>query len=543
MGSLGWLQLTDFHQNQSGQKHLWPDVKEAFYRDLARLHRLSGPWDVIFFTGDLTQKGTPQEFADLEVTLREILGRIAELGSMPLLYPTPGNHDLVRPSREDLVFFERWHEEPGTRDAFWSNPDSVSRQVVSRAFAPFEQWAARQPFAATRRAGALPGDYAAVLEHDGIRLGIVSLSTSFLQLGGGDFTGRLELDVRQLQAVCGGDAPEFLRKQHVNVLLTHHPPHWLHPRAQNELRSSIAPPGRFLLHLYGHMHDPNATSTRIGGAAPRRELQGPALFGLERWEEDGGGQRVHGYCAGRIEVQGTTGTLRIWPRVLVSALAGNPHMERDTRFVLDPDGALTETFEVERPVGTSARQREHRVPRSGELSRHVIEFLAESFGRPTEARRLWMDAGGKAADVVFADGPRELWHAMWKKAEAGAAAKPTAICREALREYPDSEVLRKWLASRATPEMSSVAAQLVQHCEEATPEAVEAGLPGWLASLSSGAEDVLFAALATALDGRLDDRRLERLRAMEQAQLGAQRAPATAVNAFIQAAQISRTRQ
>ena len=30
-----------------GQKWLWPNMQEEFFRDLARLHEKAGPWDLI----------------------------------------------------------------------------------------------------------------------------------------------------------------------------------------------------------------------------------------------------------------------------------------------------------------------------------------------------------------------------------------------------------------------------------------------------------------------------------------------------------------
>ena len=59
MASLGWLHLSDLHQGMDGQSWLWPNVREQLYDDLRKLHRLCGPWDVVLFTGDLTQRASP----------------------------------------------------------------------------------------------------------------------------------------------------------------------------------------------------------------------------------------------------------------------------------------------------------------------------------------------------------------------------------------------------------------------------------------------------------------------------------------------------
>jgi hypothetical protein len=56
--SLSWLHLSDLHQGIAGQPWLWPTVREELFKDLTKLYKKAGPWDVVFFTGDLTQKPT-----------------------------------------------------------------------------------------------------------------------------------------------------------------------------------------------------------------------------------------------------------------------------------------------------------------------------------------------------------------------------------------------------------------------------------------------------------------------------------------------------
>ena len=60
---LSWLHLTDFHQGMADQDWLWPNMQERFYEDLEYLHGECGPWDLVLFTGDLTQSGLAEEFA------------------------------------------------------------------------------------------------------------------------------------------------------------------------------------------------------------------------------------------------------------------------------------------------------------------------------------------------------------------------------------------------------------------------------------------------------------------------------------------------
>src|SRR5580698_7795154 len=98
---LRWLHISDFHQGVSGQDQdwLWPQVRPWFYRDLKQMsQKLGGPFDLLFFTGDLTQSAQPQQFADLNVMLNDLLAQMKDLGPEPVLLEVPGNHDLLRPS-------------------------------------------------------------------------------------------------------------------------------------------------------------------------------------------------------------------------------------------------------------------------------------------------------------------------------------------------------------------------------------------------------------------------------------------------------------
>ena len=64
--AFSWLHLTDLHFGLSGQHVLWPNLRQPFFADLAKLHRQTGPWDAVFFTGDLVQQGLPAEFQAMQ---------------------------------------------------------------------------------------------------------------------------------------------------------------------------------------------------------------------------------------------------------------------------------------------------------------------------------------------------------------------------------------------------------------------------------------------------------------------------------------------
>lgn len=61
MTSFSWLHFTDLHQLEKSD---WrqPGVQDMLFKDLEILYDKSGPWDLVLFTGDLTFKGSQEEF-------------------------------------------------------------------------------------------------------------------------------------------------------------------------------------------------------------------------------------------------------------------------------------------------------------------------------------------------------------------------------------------------------------------------------------------------------------------------------------------------
>ena len=350
--SLGLLHLTDLHQGMTSQGWLWPNVRDQFFADLRHIHNRCGPWDAVVFTGDLTNRGTTQEFDHLENTLNQLFAHLRELGSDPVLMTVPGNHDLVRPdprapnNRSHLRTLRQWHEDAPLRDEVLGDSADPCREMITTAFAPYSDWRKRSLLPCLEQSGGLlPGDFTATLERGGLSLGFVGLNTSFLQLTDDNYEGLLDVDTRQLQAVCGGGVHDWIGRHPAALLLTHHPPNWLHPHARERFIEGVAPPGRFLTQLCGHLHEPSAQSVSIGGAPVQRLSQGTSLFGLESYGDPRKGiySRRHGYSALRIErLDDGALRLRTWPRAIVPRMAGHREMDKDPGFTLDADEAYTE---------------------------------------------------------------------------------------------------------------------------------------------------------------------------------------------------------
>ncbi|XXY51993.1 metallophosphoesterase [Sorangium sp. So ce269] len=341
MAHFNWLHLSDLHYGMSDQLSHWPNVREILYRDLATIHEHSGPWHLLLFTGDLTQQGSRGEFGRLDALLDDLLNHLRKLGSEPVLLAVPGNHDLVRPRSiaPAVKALKRWAEEDDIRADFWRGEDSDYRKVVAEAFAPFaEFWRRRSerlPVAVTH--GILPGDFSTTIEREGVRLGVVGLNSSFLQLTGESYEKKLDLDIHQIHAACGGDTTKWLEDKSEVLLLTHHPVGWLHD--ERRFTRDIAPPGRFTAHLFGHMHEHQSELSSRGGSPFQCRLQGASLFGLEKLS-NGGEERIYGYSAGRLEIHEEVTALRYWPRRAMRKSLGHYRLHADPAMELSDDGSM-----------------------------------------------------------------------------------------------------------------------------------------------------------------------------------------------------------
>lgn len=294
---------------------------------------------------------------------KEVLDRLwqklRELGSGDaLLLAIPGNHDLYRPTKGtgavDMLLMPGGFSNIAV--TFWDDPTSDYRRVINDSFAAYSEWwkdAPNRPKNLTD--GILPGDFACTLDCGGRRIGIVGLNTTFLQLQGGNYQGNLIWDARQIDAVCGGAVDDWLNQHHVCLLLTHQGPDWLTPEARQHGETEIAPPGRFAVHLFGHMHETRIDEIRkIGGGDAIRLWQGCSVFGMEKFGEPPTILRSHGYSAGHIKFGKKSATLRLWPHIATNETGSWRFVPDNKRCELreKDQGTEPETINI-RPLETT----------------------------------------------------------------------------------------------------------------------------------------------------------------------------------------------
>lgn len=247
MTTFRWLHLTDLHLGMPGQASLWLNMEEIFLEDLKVLQEQVGPWDMVLFTGDLTQGGTKSEFDKVDTLLQRFWSRFNEWGFTPELLAIPGNHDLVRPADQSdpalITLLHTW-DLPTVQTPFWNKADSQQRVLISTAFQNFSHWWAHTPIPkpAGLKSGLLPGDCSVSCKvGDDFKLGIVGLNSAYLQLGGGDFENKLHLDICQLHAVCNGNGADWTKRHDLCLLLTHHPDTWLSAEAKKPFLVKFIP--------------------------------------------------------------------------------------------------------------------------------------------------------------------------------------------------------------------------------------------------------------------------------------------------------------
>ena len=353
---MNFLHFSDLHISESGNLGLWGSFESTFFRDLERLYEQCGPWDLILFTGDLSRTGKEEEFSKLNEVLRRIktfLQGLPKRCPLPLFLAVPGNHDLERPDPTGATtkaLTRLWLDDDELKRAFWTRSDSDYRRLINEVFSNYEKWWQSEcPFQKPEiTSGLLPGDFAATIETKGMRVGIVGLNTAFLQLADGNFEGRLAVDYQQLTKLLGNYPDDWVKKHHVCLLMTHHPPSWLNQPAKRELSQNIAVPGRFAFHLFGHMHIPISEVTSFSGASVYRHYQACSLFSLESWIEGAEEmKRIHGYSSWKLDFNKGKCQYRVWPRRAFEQPGGHLELRRDPRWELQENDGGTRPQEID----------------------------------------------------------------------------------------------------------------------------------------------------------------------------------------------------
>lgn len=443
-----WLHLSDLHTGMDAKSWMWPGIKAAIYEDLKYLISEHGPWDVVVFSGDLTQQGTCDEFQALTATLKEIWEVFKANGFQPKLFCVPGNHDLARPKKLDptKMILSQWWETPELREAFWEKDGDEIRVQVSSYFSNYENWLASLPEAGIpvlqSRSGIMPGDVASVYDGGDIRVGLVGLNSAWLQVDGSNYKGRLDIDPHQLGALTDNDPTSWTARNTINLLVTHHPLDWLHPSSLKKFNQEIDVSGRFSAHLYGHMHTPQATQQGYLGMEVKRSIQSASLFGLHGFGE--GEERKHGYSLHVINVQSSTdATLTIWPRA-AREVGGERRLGADFTLPIDNQNKITHSFQLTNVIRQDVSASLHSAKLSDNLDIVTqvkdaelvadISGLAKIFPPSPESLRV------RAVQLASAVDALQTNRCLWLAAEWGMGDKGFIWAVQQKMSSPKNEV-------------------------------------------------------------------------------------------------------
>ena len=323
------------------QSMLWPNVREVFFKDLTALHKQLGKFDAVLFSGDFAQKGEDAEFDDVIVRLKDIWAHLDTLGSTPPIICVPGNHDIQRPNPKspEVRMLAKWVEEPDVLDDLFKSQEDAYFKTVTEAFRAYDRFIQKLGSTsipiAEGRTGVFPGDQLVRVRNDDFTVGILGLNSTWLQITGEEHLGRLCVDQRQVFRL-EPDLGNWCETNDFSVVVTHQPLDWLAPSSLEVWRREINPPGRFDMHLFGHMHEPFSESKAESGADARHSMQAPSLFGMEKLA-DNVTTRIHGYSLLDFGVDAAGPRIRIFPRRIKNHSSGQQRFVANDDFILEED--------------------------------------------------------------------------------------------------------------------------------------------------------------------------------------------------------------
>lgn len=283
---------------------------------------------MILVTGDLTYSASPEQFVLFDAFLEELFLCLKDAGQEtdPLVIPVPGNHDLAWPDKKKLRNYrvlDNFGRDPSHqdiavfRDELWQDRDA---SLLEPLFGSYTAWLEKSilprlkgPSGVVVRRSHFPGDLSVFADlPDRPPLAVVGLNSAWIQYTSGDFDRQIELFTEQLHfalADGGGGSPLDALAERLSLLLIHHPPAWLSPKAYQRFNEEIYHPERFLICLHGHMHEGRSEAIAWSGGNFRYFFQAPSLFGLEHYGTSSE-SRTMGYALGSLDAEGT---VRVWP--------------------------------------------------------------------------------------------------------------------------------------------------------------------------------------------------------------------------------------
>ncbi|WP_257458352.1 metallophosphoesterase [Archangium lipolyticum] len=324
--ALTWLHLSDLHfgagEQQRQQKHRFNQevVIGAIRQDVEK----NLPWipDTLFVTGDIAFSAKPEQYQQAAQWLKKLVEAAGT--STAALRVVPGNHDVDRSLAGEP-------DVQGAHEAIRRKPGAIddhlhrerSRKLLGDKLGAYVRFLEELVPNHPRGADDLLLDWSE--QHDPTtelpgRVWFVGLCSVWVS-DKDDAERKLIIGERQLRAL------QEVKEEDLLLLLTHHPPGWLHPDAEDLLLERMMERGPHL-HLCGHVHVARARALRSLGIS-RESVRLVAGAG------HGESSEQHGYAWGALRWNQGRWELGWAPRVFVRGWGMRPDLNR---YNLDDEG-------------------------------------------------------------------------------------------------------------------------------------------------------------------------------------------------------------
>ena len=244
--SVRWLHLSDFHVGKDD--HAQRSMFDKIVRHVQSRIAAGQIPDFVFLTGDLANKGLPEEYEDfcynLLLPLQEVIGN----GIEQRTYAIPGNHDVKRDENE--AFSREEMAEPRSR---YFDPSAEGKKRRSLLVPRFAGFIAGDISAKIAWLDTNEGAFNVVESCRGLKIGIAGVNTAWLSKDDHDekkLTPGKPLLEQAVASIRGCD---------LRLVLGHHPLDWMIPDQRNMIRAVLGQSEAIYLH--GHLHDAWAEPT------------------------------------------------------------------------------------------------------------------------------------------------------------------------------------------------------------------------------------------------------------------------------------------
>jgi predicted MPP superfamily phosphohydrolase len=329
--ALTWLHISDLHFGAGAPDHRFN--QEAVTEKLLDDVRQSRPWDpdFIFVTGDIAFSASPGQYTQAEVWLKNL----AEAAGKPpaVLRLVPGNHDVDRKlAKQNFDTHTMIRGPDGAENGASRKPpsllderlqDTANRKALRKKLDAYVKFVNKLVPGHPKDGDDTPLDWCERLDAQAGRPGRVWLAglCSVWVSDEHDTERKLVIGERQLRNLKDAKEEDLL------FLLTHHPPGWLHPNAEDLVLERLAEKAHHV-HLCGHVHAAGARALR-GFGMSRDSMR--LVAGAGHGESSG----EHGYAWGALRWSQGQWELGWGPRKFERGVGMRPDRNR---YNLDTDG-------------------------------------------------------------------------------------------------------------------------------------------------------------------------------------------------------------